>query len=61
MKERESEKCGGGMTIILNRNGKEGHPDNMTCYQSIQAGDESIYVDIYLLKKEKGLHDLKDT
>ena len=33
----------------------------MTCYESAKAGEESIYVDIYLLKKEKGLHDLKDT
>ena len=33
----------------------------MTCYKSAKAGEESIYVDIYLLKKEKGLHDLKDT
>ena len=58
---KEIREVGGRVTTILNRNGKEGHPDNMTCYQRVKAGEESIYVDIYLLKKEKGLYVLKDT
>ena len=58
---KEIREVRGRVTTILNRNGKEGHPDNMTCYQRVKAGEESIYVDIYLLKKEKGFYVLKDT
>ena len=25
----------------------------MTCYESAKAGEQSVYVDIYLLKKKK--------